>query len=308
VATVTAVEEQTVLRAETVDTAAPAEAAGGTATSSRAVGRVLVAIALLVAWSLAYLFVLSDFSETRAQKGLYARLRSELAQGTAPIAEPVATGAPIALLDVPAAGIDHLVVVEGTASAQLQDGPGHLRSTALPGQTGISVLMGRSRSYGGVFSGVHALRPGDTITVTTGQGRFAYRVSDLPRASGVLKVPDTTRAMLTLVTSTGRGWLGGLESSSAIYVDAVLTGTPQLRTGTAAPPSDRELPMHGDASFGTLAALLLTVQLLGLVLAATAWARTHWSRLLAHVLGLPALLAALWLVSDIAARLLPNLM
>ena len=157
------------------------------------------------AWLLAFLYVLSPFAEARQQKILYAQLRSEIAGFTAPTAEPVSTGAPIALLDVPAANIHHLVVVEGTAAEQLQDGPGHLRSTSLPGQTGISVIMGRSLSYGGVFGDLDRLHPGDVITVTTGQGRYHYKVVGSHTQDGVTQVPDTTSAALTLVTSQGSG-------------------------------------------------------------------------------------------------------
>jgi sortase A len=297
---------RTVLREETVHTEAPPvlpPARGW----GRGVGLVLVTVALLTGWALLYLTVFSGLSEARAQKQLYARLRTELAQGIAPVA-PTTAGAPVALLDVPAAGIDNLVVVEGSSAAELQQGPGHLRSSAFPGQTGISVLQGRSLSYGGVFAHVDELRPGDPITVTTGQGTFRYVVTALPRHSGVLEVPDTTRSMLTLVTSAGSGFLGSVRSGSALYVDAVLTGTPQLPTVAPPAATASELPMHGDYTFRTLASLVLALQLFGLVLWVITWARKRWSPVIAHVLGLPALLTSLWLASDFAARLLPNLM
>jgi sortase A len=290
-----------------VDPAVPASAAPPKRDWSRGVGLVLVVIALVTGWALLFLTVFSGLSEGRAQKALYAQLRTELAQGLAPVSA-TAAGRPIALLDIPAIGIRNVVIVEGSASAQLQDGPGHLRSSAFPGQTGISVVMGRSLSYGGVFSDIRSLRPGDTITVTTGQGTFHYRVTDTPRHGGVLQVPDTTTSMLTLVTADGSGFLGGFRSSSALYVDAVNTGTPQVPT-VASPAADgSELPMHGDYTFRTLASLLLTLQLFGLILGVVAWARRRWNPVLAHLLGLPAVLASLWFASDFAARLLPNLM
>jgi sortase A len=45
-------------------------------------------------------------------------------------------------------------VVEGTASSDLLDGPGHLRSTVLPGQVGTSVVMGRAKTYGAPFGAI----------------------------------------------------------------------------------------------------------------------------------------------------------
>lgn len=306
-ATAAAAAPATVLREEMVAAFGPQTVPVPPRRWTRGLGLVLVSIAILTTWVLLFLTVFSGLSEARAQKGLYARLRTELAQGLAP-ASATTAGDPVALLDVPAAGINDLVVVEGSSAGQLQDGPGHLRSSAFPGQTGISVLMGRSLAYGGVFAGIHSLRPGDPIVVTTGQGTFHYRVTDDPRRNGVLQVPDSTTAMLTLVTSGGSGFLGGYRSSSALYVDAVLTGTPQLPAVSPPAATSSELPMQGDHTFRTLASLVLTLQLLGLVLGVLAWARRRWIPLLAYVLGLPALLAALWLTSDFAARLLPNLM
>ncbi|NHA00350.1 hypothetical protein G5V59_10155 [Nocardioides sp. W3-2-3] len=43
------------------------------------------------------------------------------------------------------------VVVEGTAPGDLFAGPGHLRSTVLPGQAGTSLVYGRAATYGGPF-------------------------------------------------------------------------------------------------------------------------------------------------------------
>ena len=299
---------QTVLRAETVPDEAPTPIERKHADRSRVTGQVLIALALLTVWTFTYLFALSPLSEHRAQRGLYARLRSELAQGTAPVKQPIAPGSPIALIDAPAAGIHQLVIVEGTTPGQLQNGPGHLRSTVLPGQAGISVVMGRAHSFGGVFSGIKSLEVGDIITVTTDQGRFRYRVAHAAQRSGTLHVPDTTAAMLTLVTSDASGWLSSLQSTSTLYVNATLLGTAQPRTGTPPPVDNDEQPMHGDHSFATLALLVLALQAFAAVFAALLWTRSRWSPALSYLLGVPVLLATLWYVSDVAARLLPNLM
>jgi len=305
----TAVQERprTVLRAEVVPPDAPTPAARPPALWPRLLGSTLLLLAAVLVWVLAYALVFSGLSEARAQRGLYARLRSELATGNAPIAQPITPGAPVALLDVPAAGIKHVVVVEGTTSTQTADGPGHLRSSVLPGQTGASVILGRSTTYGAPFAHVARLRAGDALTVTTGQGRFRYRVVGQRRSGDPLALPAGTRAVLTLVTSDGTGVLGGFTPDSAVYVTAVLTGTPQTGSVAAGRPASAERPMQGDYSFASLAGLVLALQLLALVLGAVTWARLRWSPLLAHVLGLPLVLAALWFATQAAARLLPNL-
>src|SRR5207344_2154885 len=124
----------------------------------------LSALALLLVWFLAYERVFSAASAARSQQELYADLREQLALGTAPLGGQVAPGSPVALLDIPAAGVDDLVVVEGTTTGQLAKGPGHRRDTPLPGQPGVSVLLGRAVTAGGVFKEVPALAGGDLIT------------------------------------------------------------------------------------------------------------------------------------------------
>jgi sortase A len=308
----TAVEErppQTVLRAEVVDDEQSIDSGPPDSVWPRLLGSVLITVALLMAWVLVFLEFLSPFQESRAQKSLYATLRSQLAQETAPFAEPIKPGAPVALIDIPQAGIHHLVIVEGTAPVQLVDGPGHLPNSSLPGQQGTSVVLGRALAFGGPFSDIPGLRPGDPITVTTQQGRFVYKVQDVRHTGDTTQLPTAAApATLTLVTASGSGWLGGIAPSSAVYVDAVLSGTPKASVGSGVYPSGDELPMGQDHSFGTFAELVLSLQLLVGVLAAVAWARNRWSRPLAHLVGFPVVLASLWIVTDVASRLLPNLL
>jgi sortase A len=303
---------KTVLRSELVLDETPLterRRAGDDRSWQTALARILVSIALLAAWAFTYLYVLSGLPEGRAQKALYAQLRTELAQGITPVEEPVAPGAPIALVDIPAAGVHNVVVVEGTTSTQLQDGPGHLRSSALPGQQGVSVLLGRALSYGAPFGGLRQLQPGATIRVTTGQGTFGYRVRDLRRRGDPLPPAVATgSARLTLVTADGSGALAALSPASTLYVDADITGTPQPRSGPTVATADDELPMGTDLSVPTLAELVLALQLFVLVLLAVVWASSRWPRVVVRAVAVPVVIATLWLVTELATRLLPNLM
>ena len=171
----------------------------------------------------------------RVQHVAYAHLREQLALATAPIGPVDLTGhlltpgAPVAILDVPVAGI-HEVVLEGTSGAVLQGGPGHRRDTVLPGQSGSSVLYGRQATFGGPFGHLGRLRRGDVITVTTGQGRSTFSVLD-SRRPGDLEPPTLAQAgsRLTLVTADGSPFL----PTGALFVDADLTSP--LRATPGAP-------------------------------------------------------------------------
>lgn len=267
--------------------------------------QVMLALAVLLAWMLVYLLVLSGFEKSHDQDRLYNQLRSQLAEGTAPVGAPIEAGAPVALLSIPEIEVDNLVVVEGGRSEQLKQGPGHALGTVLPGQAGWSVLTGRSLTYGAPFDRLKDLREGDDIRVTTGQGEFTFEVTGT-RTEGeeFAAVVPTGEARLSLVTSVGEGWLSSLRPSQTLYVDATLLGRPVV-PGEVSSPDPQGIGMTAQASTGQLALLALAVQLLVLVLMASVWAWYRWSRVAAWITGLPTVLAALWLVSSLASRLLP---
>lgn len=298
----------TFVRDEPVDASPPArgiEGAGGRLLGSR----VLFALALLIAWFAVYLVGLSSLEHGRAQSALYGQLRTDLAAGTAPTGAPIAVGAPVALLEIPAAGVRAEVVVEGTAAEQLQDGPGHLPGSVLPGQQGVSVVAGRATTYGGPFGGITSLRAGDRVIATTAQGRFEYQVLGVREDGDPLPAPPAAgMSRLTLVTAqSAGGLLGDLRPAQTVYVDAVLPeGAAAPGPRAPAPAEVRLLASSLDAK--DLAFLALALQLLIAVLSAAVWGWRRWSRVGAWVAGAPAVVASLWLVSSLVARLLPPLL
>ena len=68
---------------------------------------------------------------------------------------PPRPGDPVAILSLPTIG-SRSIVVEGTRSDELMCGPGHLRSSPLPGRAGNSVVFGRRTTYGAPFSDLEA--------------------------------------------------------------------------------------------------------------------------------------------------------
>ena len=294
------------LRSVEVD-ASPPPGGRDTERTRLAVSQVLLALSLLLTWSLAYLFVLSGLEQGHTQGALYDRLRSELAEGTAPTAAPIALGSPVALLSMPDIGVKDLVVVEGSRSTQLQDGPGHVLGSVLPGQQGVSVVAGRSLSFGAPFADIAELAAGDKITVTTGQGEFVYDVLG-PRTKGDPVPPSLAEGTgrLTLVSAAREDGLGGLQASQTVYVDAVLAEGAVTASQVATSDLDTNL-MSAGADTTSLALLALTLQLLVATLVGFAWAWGRWSRPAAWIAVAPCVLAALWLVSSIGSRLLPGL-
>lgn len=265
-------------------------------------------LAVLAAWFLLYGFLLSGVEQHVIQTRLYDEFRLQLAAETAPLAEPVQAGSPVAMINAPSAGIYNLIVVEGTTSRLLMSGPGHLSDTPLPGQAGTSVILGRSVTFGAPFGRITQMSVGDVVTVTTGEGVFRYRVEDVRRpGSPPPPTLDAGGSRLTLVTSAGGGWRSGWAPTRTVFVDALLAGKAlPVPAGVPATVRPASLPMHNDPS--ATFALIFWLEGLVLVTFAASWTWVRWGRFETWVVGAPVFLAVLWGTSDALMRFLPNLL
>lgn len=309
-----------------------------------AVGTALTVLGM-GALALALCFTLvSQLMYARAQDIAYDDFRSALSRGTVPVGQTitefpeavapaaggteddaaaapeapqqrrVAPGTPIALMSVPAIGIDRAVVLEGTSGSVLQRGPGHQRNSAFPGQPGATSIFGRASSFGGVFGRAGQLGRGDEIRFTTGQiettdglfepdAEIVYRVTTVRSAGDRVLQPDPAVPRLTLITAEGEPFL----PEGVLYVDAVLDGEPRpaaFRQVTELPGSEAPLGRDG----GAWVPVLLWSQ--GLLLAALGltWLRVRWGRMQAWVVGTPVVAALAVGLTSAASLLLPNLL
>jgi sortase A len=268
----------------------------------------LAALSLVTTWFMFYTLVVSSLQHSHDQSVLYAQLREQLALATAPIGGQIQPGAPVAVLRMPSAGLTNEVVVEGTASRDLMNGPGHKRDTPLPGQAGISLIYGRAKLFGGPFDRVPQAHVGDAITVITGLGEAKYTVERVRHVGDPFSPPLAVGAgRLTLVTAESDGWRSGWAPSRAVYVDATLTSKPfATPAGRPAFVPKAETAMQGDTGALFVLVLWLPVLITGAV--AAVWARHRWGRWQTWIVGVPVVLAGLWGVSQTATELLPNLM
>jgi sortase A len=268
-----------------------------------------------------YLYALSGVQEARAQSILYARLRGELGQAVAPTGPVIpghpaspsslaaGPGDPVAVLAIPAIGIANMVVVEGTSPENLTLGPGHLRDTPLPGQAGVSVVFGRRTTFGGPFSELPLLRPGDVINTTTSQGETQYKViavSDSSKPVPFSEIPN----QLLLVTADSR-----IAPAHYVEVEAeFLHATEPGGSPSATPfPESGYLPSVGsaEAALGRDFLALITAMAWAIALAATAltgsFLAARWARWPAWIVTAPLLVAVLWNLYESLSALLPNL-
>ncbi|GAA4992165.1 sortase [Yinghuangia aomiensis] len=257
-------------------------------------------VVVLVGGFVGYLATVSDLQQARAQRVLYREISETLHDDTGPLGGNIKEGTPVALLEIPDIDVRQ-VVVEGTTAAQLRDGPGHLRNTALPGQYGNSVLMGKAWTYGGPFGRLDRLKRGQSIRVTTQQGEFTYVVRDhknVGNGHDDVIAPGGAH-QLTLVTADSR-----LRPGGRTVVVADLQGAFQLaESGRTTKVRADERGTGGEAGAGM--ALFLWAQALLVVVAATTWALRRYDRRVTLLLGAPVILAVVWALYDTAARMLP---
>lgn len=268
-------------------------------------------LALVCGWVLLQVLVLGGVSQDRSQELLYGQFRGQLAAATAPTGaldyqgKPVQPGAPVALLSIPSLDLQQ-VVVSGTASGDLLAGPGHLRNTPLPGQAGVSVVMGRQSTYGAPFRHLAELVPGAKIVVRNAQGEVTYQVKGVRRAGDPLPAaPTGSGGLLTLVTAEGHGALGALRAGSVLYVDAVTDQALPVGALAGAVPSSEQAMARDTAALPVL--VLVLAGLVALVLAVSV-AHRRFRGVLVWVFAAPAAIALAWSATDQVVRLLPNLM
>ena len=220
------------------------------------VRRFAIVIFVLAFGSLMFNQILGPLVHDRAATALEQRLASDLVNGVAPVSNPIALGVPIGLIEVPNRDV-RAVVVEGSKAEQLAQASGHLIGSALPGQPGVSAILGRSQTYGAEFRNLDQLIVGDEVVVTTGQGVHTYEVIDV-----------TVRSARDAAAFQGEGHMLILatvvDSSDRLVVRASLT-SPVFPAGQATDHQTTldELGLAGDSSsWSDLALWMLIAALL----------------------------------------------
>lgn len=275
------------------------------------VGVVWFVLAGLLLGFVGHVAIVGALQHARSQHLLYQQLRGDLAEAITPLGQLdfeeklVAHGTPIAFIEIPSIGVGE-VIVQGTRPSDLTAGPGHRRDTVYPGQAGTSVVMGRQATYGGPFSRINQLVPGDTITVTTGQGVQEFEVFGSRQEGDLLPTPlGEGEGRLELVTADGLP----LAPSGVLYVDAQLTSEVQetpspVFTKEVLDASELELASDSSSWFSSL----FWFQWLVFAAVALRWARSRWGVWQTWIVGVPLLLALGAATADSAISTLANLL
>ena len=163
-----------------------------------ALGRVLLGAGTLILLFVAYQLWGTELVESHSQAVLRNEFNHELRRARTTVGSTTATpttsvpapsgkadpapttaapaeGMPVGVIEIPRIGLNK-VIVEGTSTTDLRQGPGHYLGTPLPGQAGNAAIAGHRTTYGAPFYNLNNLSDGDDIVITTTQGTFTYTV------------------------------------------------------------------------------------------------------------------------------------
>jgi sortase A len=182
----------------------------------RGTGWTFIGMGSFVLYFLVYQLVGTNAVTSRGQTDLRNELQREwTANPPAPKSDPrkavprrVAPGKALAVMDIPKIELDNKVIIEGVGRDDLRKGPGHVPSTALPGQPGTFGVSGHRTTYGAPFYRLNELVKGDTITVVTREAVYTYEVSrtaivrptDTQVLDNVIGPNNKPKATITLTT------------------------------------------------------------------------------------------------------------
>jgi sortase A len=169
--------------------------------------------------------VRARWAEIEAQRSVAgARLATTGARWSA------ARGTPVARLAIPRLGLDE-VVVEGVSDDELRAGPGHMIGSALPGDSGTSVISAHRDRH---FHPLASAAVGDTVITDSERGTVRWIVSRIR----VVKADDsalhaTVAPTLLLTTCWPIRYLG--PAPDRLIVEATRARAPKVPGGNREP-------------------------------------------------------------------------
>jgi sortase A len=152
--------------------------------------------------------------------GMYSeqkRLTQEWEQQNAPTepgqTRPAADG--LTRVEIPKISLE-AIVVEGASRKQLKLGPGRIKSSAIPGEVGNSVITAHRDTF---FRHIYELTKGDDILIRRNGEVYRYRVTGkkIVDPSDVSVLKPTKDAQLTLITCYPTYFIGPAPERLVIF-------------------------------------------------------------------------------------------
>jgi sortase A len=148
-------------------------------------------------------FLEAKFYQAREERDFARELRLKEGNKAAPVDSIAAVAKPdkhgvVGRLEIPRLGLS-VMVVEGVDDSDLKRAVGHIPRTALPWESGNVGIAGHRDTF---FRPLRSIQRDDTITVTTLQGAYRYRVvsTNVVTPNDIQVLYSAGRESLTLVT------------------------------------------------------------------------------------------------------------
>ncbi len=202
--------------------------------------RAALPYALITAGFVVLLYVGSEYALMLHSQRQLAEQWS--AQNSAPAAGVVpasnSAGDTLVRITIPKINVD-AIVVEGTSAQALMRGPGHIRSSAYPGEQGNVVISAHRDTF---FRHIVELGKGDLIQLQRGGTTYTYevtgkKVTDPNDISVIQQTPD---ARLTLITCYPTYYIGPAPERLVVFSKLVSPpATNQAAVTTVSTPDRR---------------------------------------------------------------------
>jgi LPXTG-site transpeptidase (sortase) family protein len=151
----------------------------------------------------------------RSQQNLEAEWQRQAATVSTPGQAPISPDQLLTRLEIPKIQMD-AIVVEGASRKDLSEGPGHMKQTTQPGETGNAVITAHRDTF---FRHIYELTRGDQIKVRRSGRIFTYEVTGkrivMPEDVSVIK--QTNDPQLTLITCYPTYYIGPAPKRLVVF-------------------------------------------------------------------------------------------
>jgi sortase A len=228
--------------AETATNGAPARPVTTTGdrirTGIRGLGQLLITLGVVLLLFVVYEVWVSNIYAHQRQDKVHAQFQQNVAKGADPLKGQdrlnlpsgkqvvIPAGQGFANLYIPRFGKDYAwTIVEGTSDGDLERGPGHYSSTAIPGQIGNFSIAGHRVGKGEPFLNLDQLVPGDPVVVQTAGNWYVYRIlgsaSDYAAAQKISNSKQRSAAIAAALAVPNQQGVVGREIVSPSSVDVI---------------------------------------------------------------------------------------
>jgi sortase A len=155
------------------------------------------------------------WSMYRSQKNLEAEWERQAATVNTPAQAALSPDQMLTRVIIPKINMD-AIVVEGASRKDLSEGPGHMKETAMPGETGNAVITAHRDTF---FRHIYELVKGDQIQVRRNGRVFTYEVTGkrIVEPDDVSVLKQTAGQRLTLITCYPTYYIGPAPQRLVVF-------------------------------------------------------------------------------------------